>query len=166
MKWPPTPPFPACLAFQTTLGYPNFSHFTGPWASIAPCWLLQGIPGHWKLSPVPPPRSLPVLTSVSHRPSPTPLCSLGVLSLQKSQSTTPEGFELPGAQGSDQRPEGPTSGPAAHAIWVFSHVEPEAHTSPGNPPAQVPWDTRQRGQCLPYRWEGGSIKPRKEAWTF
>ena len=67
-------------------------------------------------------------------PSPTPPCAaLGVLSLQQSQSATPEGFELPGAQGSGQRPEGPASGPAAHAIWGFSHVEPEARTAPGNP---------------------------------
>ena len=149
MKWPPTPPFPACLAFQTTLGFPNFSHFTGPWASIAPCWLLQGIPGHWKLSPVPPPRSLPVLTSVSHLPSSTPLCPLGVLSLPQSQTTTPEGFELPGAQGSDQRPEGPMSGPAVHDICVFSHVEPEAPTSPGNPPAQVCWRYLPKGTVYP-----------------
>ena len=56
-------------------------------------------------------------------PSPTPPCAaLGVLSLQQSQSATPEGFELPGAQGSGQKPEGPASGPAAHAFWGFSHV--------------------------------------------
>ena len=67
-------------------------------------------------------------------PSPTPPCAaLGVLSLQQSQSATPEGFELPGAQGSGQKPEGPASGPAAHAFWGFSHVEPEARTSPDNP---------------------------------
>ena len=67
-------------------------------------------------------------------PSPTPPCAaLGVLSLQQSQSATPEGFELPGAQGSGQKPEGPASGPAAHAFWGFSPVEPEARTSPDNP---------------------------------
>ena len=149
MKWQPTPPFPACLAFQTALGFPAFSHSTGPWASIAPRWLLRGIPGHCKLSPVPPPRSLPVLTSVSHLPSSTPLCPLGVLSLPQSQTTTPEGFELPGAQGSDQRPEGPMSGPAVHDICVFSHVEPEAPTSPGNPPAQVCWRYLPKGTVYP-----------------
>ena len=110
-------------------------------------------------------------------PSPTPPCAaLGVLSLQQSQGATPEGFELPGAQGSGQRPEGPASGPAAHAIWGFSHVEPEARTAPGNPrpprpppPAQrkCPGDTRPRGQSTPYCGEGGSTKPRKQhgGWT-
>ena len=87
-------------------------------------------------------------------PSPTPPCAaLGVLSLQQSQSATPEGFELPGAQGSGQRPEGPASGPAAHAIWGFSHVEPEARTAPGNPrPAQVPWRYPPQGTVYPLLW--------------
>ena len=69
-----------------------------------------------------------------HAPSPTPPWALGILSLQQSQSATAEGFELPGAQGSGQRPEGLASGLAANAIWGFSHVEPEARTSAGNPP--------------------------------
>lgn len=106
-------------------------------------------------------------------PSPTPPCAaLGVLSLQQSQSATPEGFELPGAQGSGQRPEGPASGPAAHTIWGFSHVEPEARTAPSNPPppprCKCPGDTRPRGQCTPYCGEGGSTKPRKQhgGWTM
>ena len=92
-------------------------------------------------------------------PSPTPPCAaLGVLSLQQSQGATPEGFELPGAQGSGQRPEGPASGPAAHAIWGFSHVEPEARTAPGNPrpphprPAQVPWRYPPQGTVYPLLW--------------
>ena len=106
-------------------------------------------------------------------PSPTPPCAaLGVLSLQQSQSATPEGFELPGAQGSGQKPEGPASGPAAHAFWGFSHVEPEARTSPDNPrpPPQrkCPGDARPRGQGTPYCGEGGSPKPRKQhgGWTM
>ena len=66
----PPPPFPACLAFQTALGFPAFSHSTGPWASIAPRRLLRGIPGRWTLSPAPPPRSLAVLASVSRLPFP------------------------------------------------------------------------------------------------
>ena len=31
-NWPPTPPFPACIA----LGFPAFSHSTRPWASTVP----------------------------------------------------------------------------------------------------------------------------------
>ena len=149
MKWPPTPPFLACLAFQTALGFPAFSHSTGPLASVAPSRLLQGIPGHWTLSPVPPPRSLAVLAFVSPHPSPAPPCPLGVLSLQQSPTTTPEGFELPGAQGSGQRHEGSASGTAAHTIWGFSHVKLEACTSPGNPPAQVSWRYPPKGRVYP-----------------
>ena len=67
---PPRPPFPACLAFQTALGFPAFSHSAGPWASIAPRRLLRGVPGHWTLSPAPPPRSLAVPASVSRLPLP------------------------------------------------------------------------------------------------
>ena len=86
-------------------------------------------------------------------PSPTPPCAaLGVLSLQQSQSATPEGFELPGAQGSGQRPEGPASGLAANAIWGFSHVEPEACTSAGKPPARVPWRYPPKGTVYPLLW--------------
>ena len=80
-----------------------------------------------------------------HAPSPTPPWALGILSLQQSQSATAEGFELPGAQGTGQRPEGPASGLAANAIWGFSHVEPEARTSAGNPPARVPWRYPPKG---------------------
>ena len=176
MNWPPTPPFPACIA----LGFPAFSHSTGPWASTVPAGSSEAFRDtrrslqrlHLDPSLFPPP--FPAC------PSPTPPCAaLGVLSLQQSQGATPEGFELPGAQGSGQRPEGPASGPAAHAIWGFSHVEPEARTAPGNPrapphpppppPAQrkCPGDTRPRGQSTPYCGEGGSTKPRKQhgGWT-
>ena len=84
--------------------------------------------------------------------SPTPPWALGVLSLQQSQSATPEGFDLPGAQGSGQRPEGPASGPAANAIWGFSNVEPEARTSAGNAPARVPWRYNPKGTVYPLLW--------------
>ena len=78
--------------------------------------------------------------------------ALGILSLQQSQSATAEGFELPGAQGSGQRPEGPASGLAANAIWGFSHVEPEARTSAGKPPARVPWRYPPKGTVYPLLW--------------
>ena len=87
-----------------------------------------------------------------HAPSPTPPWALGILSLQQSQSATAEGFELPGAQGSGQRPEGPASGLAANAIWGFSHVEPEARTSAGKPPARVPWRYPPKGTVYPLLW--------------
>ena len=149
MKWPTTPPFPGCLAFQTALGFPAFSNSTGPLASIAPSQLLQSIPGHWTLSPVPPPRSLAVLASISPSPFPAPPCPLGVLSLQQSPTTTPEGFELLGAKGSSQKPEGPASGTAAHAIWGFPHVEPEARTSTGNPPSPNALEIPTKADSVP-----------------
>ena len=59
---------------------------------------------------------------------------------------------MPGAQGSGQRPEGPASGLAANAIWGFSHVEPEARISTGNPPARVPWRYPTKGTVYPLLW--------------
>ena len=59
---------------------------------------------------------------------------------------------LPGAQGSGQRPEGPASGLTANAIWGFSHVEPEARNSTGNPPARVPWRNPPKGTVYPLLW--------------
>ena len=35
LKWPPTPPFPTCLAFRKDLGFSVFSYSTHPLASIA-----------------------------------------------------------------------------------------------------------------------------------
>ena len=88
-----------------------------------------------------PPCHLPNSSVGSWRPFPTafPECH-------------PEGFELPGAQGSGQRPEGPACGLAAKAIWGFSHVEPEARTSVGNPPARVPWRYPPKGTVYPLLW--------------
>ncbi|KAI4573934.1 hypothetical protein MJT46_005174 [Ovis ammon polii x Ovis aries] len=95
--------------------------------------------------------------------SPTPPWAPGVLSLQQSQSTSPEGFELPGAQGSGQRPEGPASGPAANAIRGFSHVEPEANIR-GNPQARMPRRYTPKGTVYPLCGEGGSCFPSTAWW--
>ena len=83
----------------------------------------------------------------------------GVLCLQQSQSATPEGFELPGAQGSGQRPEGQRRDwqlmPfGAFLTWSLRPAPPRA-----NPQRECPGDTRPRGQCTPYCGEGGSCFP-------
>ena len=66
---------------------------------------------------------------------------------------------MPGAQGSGQRPEGRASGLAANAIGGFSHVDPEARTSAGNPTARVPWRYPPKGTGYPLLWGGGSCFP-------
>ena len=142
-------PFPACLA----LGFPAFSHSTGPWASTVPRWLLRGIPGQQTLSPAPSPRSLTVLASVS--PLPPPQLLRGLLAsfpYSNPRVTPPRALSClePKTPARDLR--GRASGLAANAIWGFSHVEPEARISTGNPPARVPWRYPPKGTVYPLLW--------------
>ena len=129
-------PFPSLPCLPNRSGVSRLFTFHKSLGLIAPRRLLGGIPRHWMLSPAPPPRSLAVLASISHAPPKLLLALLASFPYSSPRPPHPlKGFELPGAQGSGQRPEGPASGRAALAIWGFSHVDPEARTSPGNPPA-------------------------------
>ena len=156
LNWPPTPPFPACLA----LGFPAFSHSTGPWASTVPRWLLRGIPGHRTLSPVPPPRSLAVLASVSPLPPPQLLRGL-LASFPYSSPRAPPPRALsclePKAPARDlrgQRLDWQLMPFGAFLTWSLRPAPPRA-----TPQRECPGDTRPRGQCIPYCGEGGSCFP-------
>ena len=99
LTWPATPPCPACLAFQTTLGFPAFSHSTRPLASIGPAGSCEA----WRDTG----RSLQCLHLdlwLSLPPFPMPLPNSSVSSWRPFPATVPyhhpQGFELPGAQGS------------------------------------------------------------------
>ena len=156
LNWPPTPPFPACLA----PGFPAFSHSTGPWASTVPRWLLRGIPGHRTLSPVPPPRSLAVLASVSPLPPPQLLRGL-LASFPYSSPRVPPPRALsclePKAPARDlrgQRLDWQLMPFGAFLTWSLRPAPPRA-----TPQRECPGDTRPRGQCIPYCGEGGSCFP-------
>lgn len=165
MTWPATPPCPACLAFQAALGFPAFSHSTRPLTSIAPAGSCEA----WRDTRC----SLQCLhrdPSLSLPPFPTPLPNSSVPSWRPFPAAVPDhhpqGFEPPGAQGSGQRCEGPASQTAAHAIWGFFMWSLRPASPQPTPQPKCPGETHLRGQCTPYSYEGGSIKPSKEAWTF
>ena len=160
------PPFPACLAFQPALGFPAFSHSTSPLASVAPRRLLGGIPGHWTLSPAPPPRSLAVLASVSHAPPKLLLALLVSFPYSSPRPPLPRALSCLELKAlardlKGQRLEGQLSPFGAFLMWTLRPAPPQA-----TPQHKCPGDTRPRGQCTPYCCEGGSPKPRKEAWMF
>ena len=81
--------------------------------------LLPGVPGHWRLSPVPPPRSLAFLASVAHVLPQLLHALLASFPDSSPSPLRPQAFELPGAQVYCQRRDGPASPMAAHAIWGF-----------------------------------------------
>ena len=164
LKWPPTPPFPACLASRNSLGFPTFSYSTPYLGLNSHCRLLPGIPGHCPPTP-PQARSLTFLASS------TPLGPPGILALQQSQSTAPRAFELPGAQVYCQRRFGSASPRAAHTFWASPGGARCSHLPSPPPTPKCPRDrereTRERRQCsAPTLPEGGSAKTRKEASMF
>lgn len=139
---PPGRLFPA-LPLRLSKPLCGFWSFTFHRSLGSDCPLpLLHIPGHWKLSPVPPPDP-PVLTPISTASQ--LLCFL-VSSLQKSQSTTPLGG-LSYLPAQDQRTEGSTSDPA-HAIWDFSR-EPEVRPPPRQPQPKCPGDTHKGDAVYP-----------------
>ena len=156
MNWPPTPHFPACLA----LGFPAFSHSTGPWGSTVPRWLLRGIPGHQMLSPAPPPRSLAVLASVSPLHPPQLLHGL-LASFPYSSPRVPPPRALsclePKAPARDLRGQRLDRQLMPFGAFLTWSMRPaplrETHQR------KCPGDTRTRGQCTPYCGEGGSCLP-------
>ena len=160
------PPFPACLAFQPALGFPAFSHSTSPLASVAPRRLLGGIPGHWTLSPAPPPRSLAVLASVSHAPPKLLLALLVSFPYSSPRPPLPRALSCLELKAlardlKGQRLERQLSPSGAFLMWSLRPAPPKA-----TPQHKCRGDPCQRGQCAPYCCEGGSPRPRKEAWTF
>ena len=158
-------PFPACLAFQNALGFPTFSHSTRTLVPVASAGSFQAFSdtGHSlqflhldpSLSLPPFPTSFPNSSVASWHPFPTAV-----------PVHCPQGFELPGAQGYCQRHGGPASRMAAHALWGFFRWSLIPASPQPTPQPKCPGETHQRGQCTPNTYEGGSIKPSKEAWTF
>ena len=97
------------------------------------CRLLLGIPEHWMLSSVPPPRLLSFLAFISHIP---PQLSWHTFP-PVVPDHPPQAFELPGAQVYCQSRDGLATRMAAHAIWGFFRWSLMPAPPQPTPPAQM-----------------------------
>ena len=131
------------------------------------------LPAPWRhsgtldfLSPAPPPRFLAVLAFVSHAPPKLFLALLASFPYSSPRPPPPKALSCLELKAlardlKGQYLERQLSPFGAFLMWTLRPAPPQA-----TPQHKCPGDTRPRGQCTPYCCEGGSPKPRKEAWMF